>query len=80
MVEPTNDVVAIVVDMRNASSNSVYIHEINDDYVDMVGLDFRGYVVIVPWEPGLKFMCYGSCKVGEVYESIQENGSQGVDQ
>ena len=80
MVEPTDDVVAIVVDMRYASSNCLYIHTTSDDYVDMVGMDFRGYLVIVPWATGLKFMCYGSCTVGVVYENIQEIDSQVVDQ
>jgi hypothetical protein len=80
MVQPTNDVVAIVVDMRNASSNSLNIHDNNDEYVDKVGLDFKGSLVIVPWMTGLKFICYGSCKVGLVYENNQEIDSQVVDQ
>lgn len=80
MVEPTDNVVAVVVDMRNASSNCLHIYNSSDEFIDMVGTEFKGYLVIVPWATGLKFMCWGPCKVGLVYESTQEIDSQVVDQ
>ncbi len=57
---------AIVVDMRKATNNSVYIHDKDKEYVDMVGLDFKGDLVIVPWKTGLQFICYGPCPIAAV--------------
>jgi len=57
--------VAIVVDMHR-SPGAVYIHTGADDYLDMVGQDFKGRMVIVPWRPGLKIISIGQCRVGVV--------------
>ncbi len=70
-VEPTNGLAAIVVDMRNASAHSLHIHDGNDEYVDEVGLEFSGFVVIVLWVTGLKYVCHGSCSVGLIHESAE---------
>lgn len=71
--EPAGDVVAIIVDVRKQSSSSgaVYIHNAEGEYLDMVGLDFKGYNVIVPWQTGLQFISYGRCRVGIVKEKPQ---------
>ncbi len=70
-VEPTNGLVAIVVDMRNVSAGSLHIHDSNDEYVDEVGLDFSGFVIIVLWVTGLKYVSHGSCRVGVIHESSE---------
>jgi len=64
-VEPASDVVAIIVDMHDASG-VLYIHDAADDYKDMIGMDFKGSMVVVPWARGLKFICYGPCRVGTI--------------
>ncbi|KAK3362397.1 hypothetical protein B0T25DRAFT_5554 [Lasiosphaeria hispida] len=72
VLQPSGDILAIVVDMRTASNNSLYIHDFNNDFIDKVGLDYKGSMVIVPWQEGLKFICYGSCDVG-VVQAKQES-------
>lgn len=69
MFQPPGNALAIVVDMRNATSNSVYIQDGNNEYLDMVGLDFKGHIVIVPWQQGLKFITYGECNIAVVCEA-----------
>ena len=70
-VEPTNGLVAIVVDLRNASANSLHIHDSNDEHMDEIGPDFSGFLVIVLWVTGLKYVSHGSCRVGVVHESTE---------
>ena len=73
-MEPTNGLVAIVADMRDASAVSLHIHDGNDEHVDEVGLEFSGFVVIVLWVTGLKYVSHGSCRVGIVHESTDGGG------
>ncbi len=77
-MEPTNGLVAIVVDMRDASTGSLHIHDSNDEYVDEVGLDFSGFVVIVLWVTGRKYVSHGSCRVGVVHETTDCNSMTSV--
>ncbi|KAK3934392.1 hypothetical protein QBC46DRAFT_218326, partial [Diplogelasinospora grovesii] len=65
-VTPPNDTIAILVQVRN-TSGVVYIYVTEtDDYKDRVGQDYSGQTVIVPWKQGLKFVCYGTCRIGLV--------------
>ncbi|KAK0368091.1 hypothetical protein CLIM01_14555 [Colletotrichum limetticola] len=69
MREPSADIVALLVNMHiePGEQKAVYIHDSNDDQVAMVGSgDYEGYSVIIPWQTGLKYVCYGSCKIAEV--------------
>ncbi|KAI5465148.1 hypothetical protein BGZ63DRAFT_379443 [Mariannaea sp. PMI_226] len=63
--DPENEIVAIIVDMRSVTG-LCYIYNKHYQYKDMVGKESEGEVVIVPWKKGLKFVCYGSCRVGTV--------------
>jgi len=65
VVQPDYGIVAILIDV-SSTSGVLWIHNESDDYMDRVGRDFRGYRVIVPWETGLKFVCYGRCRVALV--------------
>ncbi|KAK1659888.1 hypothetical protein BDP55DRAFT_678208 [Colletotrichum godetiae] len=70
MREPSADTVALLVNMHiePGEQKAVYIHDSNDDQVAMVGSgDYKGYSVIIPWQIGLKYVCYGSCKIAELF-------------
>ena len=62
---PTENVAAIVVDLRRSTSQ-VRIYDENDNQVDMVGKKYENRVVMVLWKPDLRFVCYGACRVGQV--------------
>ncbi|KAK2734206.1 hypothetical protein CKAH01_18985 [Colletotrichum kahawae] len=66
--EPSEQTVALLVDMRN-TDGVIYIHESNDDYVDAVGSESEGHIVMIPWTAGLTFRCYGPCRIGYLMES-----------
>ncbi|KAK0367479.1 hypothetical protein CABS01_16647 [Colletotrichum abscissum] len=65
---PGPDTAFLLVDMhlKSGEGKAVYIHDSNDEQVDMVGMEYKGFTVIIPWEAGLKFVCYGPCRVAEV--------------
>lgn len=65
---PGQDTAVLLVDMhlKPGEGKAVYIHDSNDEQVDMVGMEYKGFTVIIPWEAGLKFVCYGPCRVAEV--------------
>ncbi|KAK1470188.1 hypothetical protein CCUS01_06573 [Colletotrichum cuscutae] len=63
---PGRNTVILLVDMREAVGCAVYIHNERDGFVDMVGIENKGHVVLVPWEQGLKIVCYGQCTVAEI--------------
>ncbi|KAK2778947.1 hypothetical protein CKAH01_11538 [Colletotrichum kahawae] len=63
--DPVQRTVALLVDMRHAAGCAVYIHNESDEFVDMVGMESAGHVVIVPWVQGMKIVCYGKCIVAE---------------
>jgi hypothetical protein len=75
-VSPTDDILAIVVDVRKPSNSSgaVYIHErTTGEYLDMVGLEYEGYNVIVPWQSGLELISYGVCRIGMVRQALPDS-------
>jgi adenylate cyclase len=63
---PSQNTVAIVVDMRDNETDLLHIFNTSDNYEGQLGsLDF-GQLVLVYWQPGLKFIAYGGCRVAEV--------------
>lgn len=64
VVKPENTV-ALVVDM-NHTSGSVRFYTVEDEYLTMVGQESKNRFVLVPWKDGLKYVCYGECRIGEV--------------
>ena len=64
---PGHDTVAVIIDMRDATSSIVEIYqEASGDHLDVVNMDFKGELVIVPWRKGWSYSCSGSCTVAEV--------------
>ncbi|WQF79447.1 hypothetical protein CDEST_04461 [Colletotrichum destructivum] len=59
MNSPTPNTVEVVVDMRDAAGCAVDLHYQKDVFADMVGMDYNGNKVVVPWEEGQKLVCYG---------------------
>lgn len=39
----------------------------DDEYIDMVGQNYDG-LVVVRLEAGLKYVCFGECRVGKVLQ------------
>ncbi|KAK1980504.1 hypothetical protein LZ30DRAFT_594672 [Colletotrichum cereale] len=73
--EPSPDTAVLIVDMRNAEDCVVKVYTTSDaEYVDTVGIDNKGYAVIIPWKPGLNIVCYGRCRVAEV-TATEENST-----
>jgi len=63
-VTPPDGTVAIVVDLRNAWGSIRIYQKQSDDYVDMVGMDEKPNLVIVPWQGDWTYLCTGSPQVG----------------
>lgn len=64
-MKPPPTVVAVIVDVTNSQGA---IHITNDDgtYIDMVGTEFAGYLVVVPWKCDWRLRGSGSIEVGYV--------------
>jgi len=63
---PPEGTVAIVVDIRN-NIGGVNIHSRDSgDFVDMVGMEEHGNMVIVPWKSEWDYDCVGSPQVGYI--------------
>lgn len=64
-MKPPSTVVAVIVDVTNKQGA---IHITNDDgtYIDMVGTEFAGYFVVVPWRYDWRLRGSGSIEVGYV--------------
>jgi hypothetical protein len=73
VTEPAGNIVAIVVDLRQSTSQ-VRIYDVNDDQVDMVGKKYKGSLVILEWKPHLNYVCYGECRVGQIQEKDEKKG------
>jgi len=63
-VYPDEDTTAIIIDMRDVVSSAVQIFTKDDEYIDMVGMDHKGYLVVVPWKSEWSYFCIGKCRVG----------------
>lgn len=75
-VSPDDNIVAVIVDVRKPSSSSgaLYILERRTGgYLDMVGLECKGYNVIVPWRSGLELLSLGECRVALVPQIPHES-------
>jgi len=63
-VQPDEDTAAIIFDMRLVTSSAVQIFTKDDEYIDMVDMDNKGYLVMVPWKSEWSYFCIGECRVG----------------
>ncbi|KAE9574169.1 hypothetical protein CGMCC3_g9849 [Colletotrichum fructicola] len=64
--EPDQSTVALIVDMRQADRCAVYIHDTKDEFIGMVGMDQKGFVLVIPWQAGQTYWCSGQCRVAEI--------------
>ncbi|KAL7929848.1 hypothetical protein V8C35DRAFT_314468 [Trichoderma chlorosporum] len=79
---PPKDTIALAVQIDASSPSAVSFYEsATDRLVGSIGHEFRGSMVIVPWRPGLKFVCQSNyrrragCRIGIVREA---KGRMGV--
>ncbi|KAH6603225.1 hypothetical protein Trco_008000 [Trichoderma cornu-damae] len=62
-VHPPRDTLALAIQVDSSSPGSVSFYETaSGRSVGSVGPEYRGSVVVVPWRPGLKFICSPSCR------------------
>ncbi|RFU81791.1 hypothetical protein TARUN_381 [Trichoderma arundinaceum] len=62
-IHPPKDTLAIAVQIDASSPNTVQIYESDTNRsVGSIGPEYRGSIVVVPWRPGLKFVCSATCR------------------
>ncbi|EHK19617.1 uncharacterized protein TRIVIDRAFT_111685 [Trichoderma virens Gv29-8] len=60
---PPFDTLALAIQIDASSPSSVTFYEsATDRLVGSIGPEYRGSIVIVPWRPGLKFVCQSTCR------------------
>jgi hypothetical protein len=65
-IRPPDDTIAIVVDVRDNQA-AIRIFETKDeDYIDGVGTEEAGKLVIVPWQSHWFYFCTGTPRVGHI--------------
>jgi len=65
-IHPPAGTVALVVDIRNNRAAIKIFEKQDDDYVDGVGTEEAGKLVIVPWKSSWFYFCTGTPRVGHV--------------
>ncbi|KAK4082272.1 uncharacterized protein Triagg1_2084 [Trichoderma aggressivum f. europaeum] len=64
--QPTNpppDTLALAIQIDASSPTAVSFYEsATDRLVGSIGSEYRGSIVVVPWRPGLKFVCQSTCR------------------
>jgi len=65
-VKPPDSTIAIVVDVRDKLAAIRIFETKTMKYVDGVGTEEAGYLVIVPWQGDWSYFCTGSPKVGYI--------------
>jgi len=79
---PPEDTVVIIVDVRS-SRGAVRIFKqsgddaSSDEYLDGIGTEQAGKLVIVPWDSGWYFSAAGSLPVGYVTRRVRDEEAQG---
>ncbi|KAM0254607.1 hypothetical protein ACHAQJ_006643 [Trichoderma viride] len=87
-IRPPPDTLALAIQVDSSSPNSVNFFETDSNRsVGSIGPEYRGSIVVVPWRPGLKFVCVATCRrrsgcrVGVVREAkgVRATRTKGVD-
>ncbi|QYT06144.1 hypothetical protein H0G86_013009 [Trichoderma simmonsii] len=62
-VKPPPDTLALAIQIDASSPSAVTFYEsASDRLVGSIGSEYRGSIVVVPWRPGLKFVCQSTCR------------------
>ncbi|KAK0760718.1 hypothetical protein N5P37_006916 [Trichoderma harzianum] len=62
-VKPPPDTLALAIQIDASSPSAVTFYEsATDRLVGSIGSEYRGSIVVVPWRPGLKFVCQSTCR------------------
>ncbi|KAJ4856535.1 hypothetical protein T069G_09903 [Trichoderma breve] len=60
---PPPDTLALAIQIDASSPSAVTFYEsATDRLVGSIGSEYRGSIVVVPWRPGLKFVCQSTCR------------------
>ncbi|KAF3066848.1 hypothetical protein CFAM422_008950 [Trichoderma lentiforme] len=61
--KPPPDTLALAIQIDASSPSAVTFYEsATDRLVGSIGSEYRGSIVVVPWRPGLKFVCQSTCR------------------
>ncbi|PNP56134.1 hypothetical protein THARTR1_03659 [Trichoderma harzianum] len=61
--KPPHDTLALAIQIDASSPSAVTFYEsATDRLVGSIGPEYRGSIVVVPWRPGLKFVCQSTCR------------------
>ncbi|KAL7784641.1 hypothetical protein V8C37DRAFT_395510 [Trichoderma ceciliae] len=62
-IHPPQDTLALAIQIDSSSPSSVHFYEGDSNRsVGSIGPEYRGSIVVVPWRPGLKFVCVATCR------------------
>ncbi|KAL6900409.1 hypothetical protein GGI43DRAFT_405355 [Trichoderma evansii] len=62
-VRPPPDTLALAIQIESSSPTCVNFFEADTNHsVGSIGAEYRGSIVVVPWRPGLKFVCVATCR------------------
>lgn len=62
-VKPPPDTLALAIQIDASSPSAVTFYEsATDRLVGSIGSEYRGSIVVVPWRPGLRFVCQSTCR------------------
>lgn len=67
-ITPASEIVAIAVDAREIKAAIRIYEKKSGDYVDGVGTEEQGKVVIVPWNSSWVYLCTGTPRVGHILQ------------
>ncbi|PTB35896.1 hypothetical protein M441DRAFT_151873 [Trichoderma asperellum CBS 433.97] len=60
---PPPETLALAIQIESSSPNRVNFFEADSNRpVGSIGAEYRGSIVVVPWRPGLKFVCVATCR------------------
>lgn len=66
IVQPTEGTVAIVVDVRKNKAAIRIIETETEEYIDGVGTEEAGKLVVIPWQSNWSYFCTGSPRVAYI--------------
>ena len=65
-MEPPENTVVVVVDIRSNQGAIYIVNKQTDGYVDHVGTDVAGNLIMVPWNKDWWYYCLGSTRLAYI--------------
>ena len=65
-MDPPENTVVVVVDVRSNQGAMQIVDKQKDEYVDMVGTEEAGNLVMVPWNSDWRYYCIGTTRLAYI--------------